>query len=79
MEEEREFGTIEERLNILEKSQEEHKKDLKEIKEILNTILSLIQNAKGIMALLKLGGTVLAIGSAIATAYYTFMASTHMK
>ena len=79
MEEHEDIGVIEKRLTDLEIAQEEHKKDLKEIKEILSTILSLIQNAKGIMVMFKLGGAILAIGAAIATAYYTFMSATHMK
>jgi len=67
------------RLDGLEKAQKEHQKDLKEIKEKLETIIYLIQGAKGILAMAKVGGALLAIGAAIATAYYTFMASTHMK
>ena len=65
------------RIEALETSHEELKKTNKEIIGKLNELLNILSGAKGVLAVAKIGGWVVGILAAIATAYYTMKLALH--
>ena len=65
------------RIEALETSHEDLKKTNVEIIGKLNELLNILSGAKGVLAVAKIGGWVVGILAAIATAYYTMKLALH--
>ena len=65
------------RIETLEASHADLKRQNAEIIGKLNELLNILSGAKGVLAVAKIGGWIVGIGAAIATAYYTMRLSIH--